>query len=98
MTSILTGVPPPAAAAPADRWDMGGAPAPLSQADLLRAVGHFLDRRGWRDVRVVRDADGVIVQGRPTGPGQPAAAYETARLADGHLRAWLADAWHHRSR
>jgi len=62
---------------------------PISQAERLRAVGRFLDERGWRDVRVIQAIGGVIVQGRPAGFGQEGVGLETARLSDGQVRAWL---------
>jgi hypothetical protein len=65
---------------------------PISQAELLRAVGRFLDERGWRDVRVIQEAGGVVVQGWPAPAGRAGAGRETARLSDGQVRAWLAEA------
>jgi hypothetical protein len=65
---------------------------PMSQAELLRAVGRFLDERGWRDVRVLCEAGGVVVQGWSAEAGRAGAGRETARLSNDQVRAWLGEA------
>jgi hypothetical protein len=64
----------------------------MSQADLLRVVGRFLDRRGWRDVRVICGAEGVVVQGWPVPAGQVGTGRETAWLSNDQVRACLEEA------
>jgi hypothetical protein len=65
---------------------------PMSQAELLRVVGRFLDERGWRDVRVICGAGGVVVQGWTAPAGQAVAGRETAWLSHAQVRAWLGEA------
>jgi len=54
-----------------------------------------LDRRGWRNARVVRHPGGVMVQGTPVTRAHLHPRYETAWLSDADLRA-LAHAAHGR--
>ena len=51
--------------------------------DLLRALGHSLDARGLRDLRLVERVDGFLVQARPAA--SPADGFWTEYLGDGEL-------------
>jgi hypothetical protein len=69
--------------------------AGLSQTDyqdVFRAIGAWIDTRGWRAVRVWEHADGIIVQGH-TSPDE---GYQTVLLTDDDLRALLAEAYRRR--
>jgi hypothetical protein len=60
--------------------------------DLLRALGAWIDERGWRDLRLWEHAEGIVVQGRtPSGTG-----YETVLLTDDDLRDMLVEAYRRR--
>lgn len=60
--------------------------------DLLRALGAWIDDRGWRDLRMWEHTDGIVVQGRTSIES----GYETVLLTDEDLRAILADAYRRR--
>ena len=52
-----------------------------SYADVLRAIGAILDRRGMREITVVELDDGFVVQGLAPSPGDgPAGDDPDARL------------------
>ncbi|HEY7034169.1 MAG TPA: hypothetical protein VH482_22715 [Thermomicrobiales bacterium] len=55
------------------------APVPFTYQDTLRAVGAWLDVRGYREVRIV-EADGALVVEAATGTVTTPAATEVLRF------------------
>ena len=50
-------------------------PPPPPYEDILRAVGHLLDRDEWRDIALAEESHGLVVRGtRREGPGRADAA------------------------
>ena len=69
----------------------------LSQTDyqdLLRALGHALDHQGWRDLRLVEDDSGLVLQGRLTG--DLAGGFVTEQLTAADSLAFLHEAYQRR--
>jgi len=45
----------------------------LSQTDyqdLLRAIGHYIDRSGFSNIRLIETEEGIIIQGRVSTTGE----------------------------
>jgi hypothetical protein len=62
--------------------------------DLLRALGHALDHQGWRDLRLVEDDGGLVLQGRLAG--DLAGGFLTERLMVGDCLTFLHEAYQRR--
>ncbi len=52
--------------------------------DLLRAIGRVLDAEGWRDLRLVEQPQGLVVQ--VTRAGRLRRGFSTYRLSGEHLQ------------
>src|SRR5688572_28594871 len=65
--------------------------------DVLRAIGQFLDERGYRNVRLVEHEEGLLVQATPTVDGQIATTYETLLLTDEAIQRLLEQAYQRRA-
>jgi hypothetical protein len=60
--------------------------------DLFRAIGLMLDQRNLRDIRIWEHADGLVIQGCPSG----GATYQTLMLTDDDLNKLLHSAYDRR--
>lgn len=65
--------------------------------DLLRALGYFLDERGYRNVRVMEHEEGLMVQATPVVDGRPSLTYETFLLTDAAIQRMLQAAYQRRA-
>jgi hypothetical protein len=55
--------------------------------DVLRAIGLFIDKHGYTDVRIIEIEDGVVLQGRVREQrGIGASSYETFLITDDDLK------------
>jgi hypothetical protein len=64
--------------------------------DVLRAVGLFLDERGYRNFRLVEDDDGIIIQATPSANGRLSHQYETFFLSEDDLQQIMHGAYRRR--
>lgn len=65
--------------------------------DVLRAVGYFIDKHGYTDVRIIEIEDGLVLQGRvPDRREIGAASYETYLITDEDLKEMVRDAFRRR--
>lgn len=65
--------------------------------DVLRALGHFIDERGYSDVRIIEIEDGVVVQGRMIDRQQIGeASYDTFLITDDDIKVMVRDSFHRR--
>jgi hypothetical protein len=65
--------------------------------DVLRALGGFIDERGFTDVRIVEIEDGLVLQGRVADRreiGQ--AGFETFLITDEDLKEMVRDGFRRR--
>lgn len=69
---------------PGARPDAGDR-APRRYQDELRAIGAWLDARGYREIRVIERPNGLLVQGRPGGD-DPTVPFETMIFDEARLR------------
>jgi hypothetical protein len=65
--------------------------------DVLRALGYWLDARGYRNVRVVEHDEGLTVQAMPPATQRVAARYETLLFTDDDLLQLLQSAYRRRT-
>jgi hypothetical protein len=65
--------------------------------DVLRAIGQFLDERGYRNVRLIEHEEGLLVQATPTIDGQTSTTYETLLLTDEAIQRLLENAYQRRA-
>lgn len=61
--------------------------------DVLRALGRFLDERGYRNVRVVENEEGLLVQATRLIDGKTSTTYETFLLTDEAIQQLLVRAY-----
>ena len=61
--------------------------------DVLRAIGQFLDERGYCNVRLVEHEEGLLVQATLTIDGQTSTTYETLLLTDEAIQRLLEQAY-----
>ena len=62
--------------------------------DVLRALGYFIDDRGYTDVRIVETDDGVVLQGRIAerhAIGE--SSYDTFLITDDDVKVMVRDAF-----
>ncbi|MCC6626322.1 MAG: hypothetical protein IT340_02850 [Chloroflexi bacterium] len=64
--------------------------------DVLRALGHFLDERGFRHVRVIEHEEGLLIQAMPVVEGKVSNKYETFLLTDAAIQRLLTLAYERR--
>jgi hypothetical protein len=65
--------------------------------DVLRAVGYFIDERGYTDVRIMEIEDGLVVQGRVADRREiGAASYDTFLITDEDLREMVRESFRRR--
>lgn len=65
--------------------------------DVLRAIGRFIDERGYSDVRIVEIGDGLVIQGRVAERRElGAAGYDTFLITDEDLKELVRDAFERR--
>jgi hypothetical protein len=65
--------------------------------DVFRAIGFFIDERGFIDVRIVEIEDGLVVQGRvPDRRELGKSSYETFLITDDDLKELVRDAFRRR--
>lgn len=65
--------------------------------DVLRALGYFIDERGYTDIRIVELEDGVVLQGRLVdrrGIGE--SSYETFLITDEDIKELVRDGFRRR--
>jgi hypothetical protein len=65
--------------------------------DVLRAIGQFLDERGYHNVRLVEHEEGLLVQATPSVDGQVSSTYETLLLTDEAIQRLLEHAYRRRA-
>lgn len=65
--------------------------------DILRAVGYYVDSRGFNNVRIMETEDGLVVQGSVSKAGEPF-RIETYLMTSDDLRAMLEEAYQRRQR
>ena len=69
--------------------------------DVLRALGRFIDRNNYVDIRIFETEDGLIFQGRTSlraGRIKPGPQFDTYLITDDDLRALLHDAYEQRGK
>ncbi|HWQ11367.1 MAG TPA: hypothetical protein VNL77_01135 [Roseiflexaceae bacterium] len=65
--------------------------------DVFRALGYFIDERGYTDVRVIEIEDGLVLQGRvPDRREIGKSSYETFLITDEDLKEMVRDAFRRR--
>ena len=65
--------------------------------DVLRAIGYFIDERGYTDVRIIEMDDGVVLQGRvPDRREIGKSSYETFLITDDDLKEMVRDGFRRR--
>lgn len=65
--------------------------------DVLRAIGHLIDERGYSDVRIVEIGDGLVLQGRVADRRElGASSYDTFLITDEDLKELVRDAFRRR--
>jgi hypothetical protein len=65
--------------------------------DVLRALGAFIDERGYSDVRIIETEDGLVLQGRVDDRheiGQ--ASFDTFLITDDDIKVMVRDAFRRR--
>jgi len=68
-----------------------------SYQDVLRALGHYIDQHGFREIRLIETEDGLILQGLTPGEGAgQISTRETYLLTLQDLEALLLDAYKRR--
>lgn len=65
--------------------------------DILRAVGYYVDSRGFKNVRIMETEDGLVVQGAVNREGG-SFRIETYLMTSDDLRAMLEEAYQRRQR
>jgi hypothetical protein len=60
--------------------------------DLLRAIGWFIDERGYTSVRIIEVDDGIVLQGHVSDRAEPAATFETYLITDDELKTMIREA------
>ena len=62
--------------------------------DVLRALGYFIDDRGYTDVRIVETEDGVVLQGRVAERREIGdASFDTFLITDEDVKVMVRDAF-----
>jgi hypothetical protein len=62
--------------------------------DVLRALGYFIDDRGYTDVRIVETDDGVVLQGRVAERREIGdASFDTFLITDEDVKVMVRDAF-----
>jgi len=62
--------------------------------DVLRALGYFIDDRGYTDVRIVETDDGVVLQGRVAERHEIGeSSYDTFLITDEDVKVMVRDAF-----
>jgi hypothetical protein len=65
--------------------------------DVLRALGYFIDDRGYSDVRIIEIEDGIVVQGRVADRRElGASSFDTFLITEQDLKEMIADAFRRR--
>jgi hypothetical protein len=65
--------------------------------DVLRAIGNFIDERGFTDVRIVEIEDGLVLQGRVAERrGLGVSSYETFLITDEDVKEMVKDGFRRR--
>ncbi|HEU5086044.1 MAG TPA: hypothetical protein VFT99_01320 [Roseiflexaceae bacterium] len=65
--------------------------------DVMRAIGYFIDERGYTDVRIIEIDDGLVVQGRVTDRKElGAASFDTYLITDEDLKVMVRDSFRRR--
>jgi hypothetical protein len=65
--------------------------------DVLRALGRFLDERGYRNVRIIENEEGLLVQGMPVINGKASGTFETFLMTDDAVKKLLVTAYERRT-
>lgn len=60
-----------------------------SYQDMLRAIGRLMDREGFRNFRLIEQADGLVLQARHYG--RPLRGFETYLITDDDIETLLHD-------
>ena len=62
--------------------------------DVLRALGYFIDDRGYTDVRIVETDDGVVLQGRVAERHEIGeSSFDTFLITDEDVKVMVRDAF-----
>jgi hypothetical protein len=61
--------------------------------DVLRVLGRFIDERGYRNVRIIENEEGLLVQVTRPGDGKVSTSYETFLLTDDAIQQLLTRAY-----
>jgi hypothetical protein len=65
--------------------------------DVLRALGYFIDDRGYSDVRIIEIEDGIVVQGRVADRHEiGTSSFDTFLITEQDLKEMIADAFRRR--
>lgn len=65
--------------------------------DVLRALGSYIDERGYKDVRIMEVEDGLILQGRVAERNDLGnMSYETVLITDDDIRDMVREAFRRR--
>lgn len=65
--------------------------------DVLRALGHFIDDRGYSDVRIIEIEDGIVVQGRVADRREIGkSSFDTFLITEQDLKEMIADSFRRR--
>ncbi|MBC8164156.1 MAG: hypothetical protein H7Z42_23350 [Roseiflexaceae bacterium] len=67
--------------------------------DVLRTIGALIDERGYRNVRIIETADGLVIQGHVESRNRVGeAAYDTYLVSDEDIKAMRQAAFQKRQR
>jgi hypothetical protein len=65
--------------------------------DVLRVLGHFIDERGYIDVRIIEIQDGIVLQGRVADRREIGkAGFDTFLITEDDLKELVRDAFRRR--
>lgn len=65
--------------------------------DVLRALGAYIDERGYTDVRIMEVEDGLVLQGRLAERNEIGKmSYETLLITDDDIKDMVREAFHRR--
>ncbi len=65
--------------------------------DVLRVLGHFIDDRGYVDVRIIEIEDGIVLQGRIADRHELGhASFDTFLITEEDLKEMVRDAFRRR--
>lgn len=65
--------------------------------DVLRALGYFIDERGYVDVRIIESEDGLVFQGRKSSMQELGEyVFDTFLITDEEIKEMVRDSYRRR--